>query len=62
MVNCIAFRQSEDHYAEVKTQGYESNTSIEITHDDNIAAATIGSGDPGGNVVRIKQNSGVLRR
>jgi hypothetical protein len=58
----IAFRQSEDHYAEVKTQGYESNTSIEIIHDDNIASATIGSGDPGGNVVRIKQNSGVLRR
>jgi hypothetical protein len=58
----IAFRQSEDHYAEVKTQGYESNTSVEIIHDDNIASATIGSGDPGGNVVRIKQNSGVLRR
>jgi hypothetical protein len=58
----VAFRQSEDHYAEVKTQGYESNTSIEIIHDDNLASAIIGSGDPGGNVVRIKQNSGVLRR
>lgn len=58
----VAFRQSEDHYAEVKTQGYESNTSIEITHDDNLASAIIGSGDPGGNMVRIKQNSGVLRR
>ena len=57
----IAFRSSEDHYAEVKTQGYESNTSIEIIHDDNPASAVIGSGDPGGNMIHIKQNSGVLK-
>ena len=56
-----AFRWSEDHYAEVKTQGYDSNTSITITHDDNPATALIGSGDPGGNVVVIKQNTGVLK-
>ena len=56
-----AFRWSEDHYAEVKTQGYDSNTSISITHDDNPATALIGSGDPGGNVVVIKQNTGVLK-
>lgn len=57
----IAFRQSEDHYAEVKTQGYDSNTYILISHDDNPATALIGSGDPGGNIVRIRQTSGVLR-
>ena len=57
-----AFRQGEDHYAEVKTQGYESNTSIQITHDDNTASAVIGSGDPGGNTVNIRQSTGVLRR
>ena len=58
----IAFRQSEDHYAEVKTQGYESNTFILISHDDNPATALIGSGDPGGNIVRIRQTSGVLKQ
>jgi len=58
----IAFRQSEDHYAEVKTQGYESNTSVMISHDDNPATALIGSGDPGGNNIRIKQSTGVLRQ
>lgn len=58
----IAFRINEDHYAEVKTQGYESNTTVEITHDDNPASAIIGTGDAGGNVVKIKQSSGVLRQ
>jgi hypothetical protein len=57
-----AFRQNEDHYAEVKTEGYSSNTSIEIAHDDNLATAVIGFGGAGGNLVRIRQNSGVLRR
>ena len=57
----IAFRSNADHYAEVKTQGYDSNTSIEITHDDNVATALIGSGDPNGNVIKIKQNSGATR-
>jgi len=26
-----------------------------------LATATIGSGDPGGNIITIKQNSGVMR-
>ena len=56
-----AFRTNPDHYAEVKTQGYESNTSLAITHDDNLATAVIGSGDPGGNIINIKQNTGVVR-
>ena len=59
----IAFRISQDkHYAEVKTQGYDSNTSITIIQDDIPASAIIGSGDPGGNIVNIKQNSGVLKK
>ena len=57
----IAFRTSEDHYAEVKTQGYASNTTVTITHDDNPATAVIGNGDFGGNVVKIKQGTGVLK-
>ena len=57
-----AFRITEgDHYAEVKTAGYESNTFLTIIHNDNLATAMIGSGDPGGNVVMIKQNTGVVR-
>lgn len=56
-----AFRSSTDHYAEVKTQGYASNTTVEIIHDDAQATALIGSGDPGGNTVKIKQNTGVLK-
>ena len=58
----IAFRQSEDHYAEVKTLGYDSNTSVLISHDGNAASALIGSGDPGGNIVRIRQSTGVLKQ
>jgi len=57
----IAFRSNTDHYAEVKTQGYESNTSITIVHDDASASELIGAGG-GGNSVYIKQNNGVLRR
>lgn len=56
-----AFRSNPDHYAEVKTQGYDSNTLVNITHDDAPASFTIGSGDPGGNVINIKQNTGVYR-
>jgi hypothetical protein len=56
----IAFRVGTDHYAEVKTQGYESNTTISITQDDNTAIAIIGTGETGGNVVTIKQNTGVV--
>jgi len=57
-----AFRSNADHYAEVKTLGYDSNTSLTITHDDSVATAQIGSGDFGGNVVNIKQTTGVLRK
>lgn len=58
----VAFRTNEDHYAEVKTQGYSSNTFVSITHNDQYAYTNIGDGSPGGNVVIIKQNVGVLRR
>ena len=58
----VAFRKNEDHYAEVKTLGYSSNSSITIVHDDQPDTIIIGSGDPNGNVVYIKQNSGVLKR
>jgi len=59
----IAFRFSPDkHYAEIKTQGFDSNTSISVIQDDIPASTIIGSGDPGGNIVNIKQNSGVLKK
>lgn len=57
-----AFRSNLDHYAEVKTTGYESNTFVSISHNDQYAYTIIGSGDPGGNVVNIVQKTGVLRR
>jgi hypothetical protein len=58
----IAFRITEgEHYAEVKTQGYSSNTFVSITHDDNYASTIIGDGSPGGNIVNIKQNTGIVR-
>jgi len=58
----IAFRITDnDHYAEVKTTGYSSNTFVSITHNDSYASTIIGDGSPGGNVVNIKQNNGVLR-
>lgn len=57
----VAFRRNEDHYAEVKTSGYGSNTHVAITHDDQYADTVIGDGSPGGNVVNIKQSVGVLR-
>lgn len=57
-----AFRSSDDHYAEVKTTGYQSNTTISITHNDNFAYTIIGSGEPGGNIVNIRQNNGVRPR
>ena len=58
----IAYRTNIDHYAEVKTSGYNSNTFVSISHDDQYAFTVIGSGDPGGNVVNIVQKTGVLRR
>ena len=57
-----AFRSNIDHYAEVKTTGYDSNTFVAISHNDQYAYTVVGSGDPGGNVVNIVQKTGVLRR
>lgn len=57
-----AYRSNLDHYAEVKTTGYDSNTFVSISHNDQYAYTIIGSGDPGGNVVTIVQKTGVLRR
>jgi hypothetical protein len=58
----IAYRNNLDHYAEVKTTGYDSNTFVSISHNDQYAFTVIGSGDPGGNIVTIIQKTGVLRR
>jgi hypothetical protein len=58
----VAYRSNTDHYAEVKTTGYDSNTFVAISHNDQYAFTVIGSGDPGGNVVNIVQKTGVLRR
>ena len=57
----IAFRSNEDHYAEVKTQGYSSNTIVTIVHNDASATEVIGSGDYGGNSVFIKQSLGTRK-
>ena len=51
-----------EHYAEVKTQGYSSNTSLIIIQNDIPASEVIGDGNYSGNIVYIKQNTGVLRR
>jgi len=59
----VAYRETtNEHYAEVKTQGYSSNTTITIVHDDSPATVIIGDGSAGGNNVYIKQNAGVLRQ
>ena len=59
----IAYRNTDpDHYAEVKTTGYSSNTNLTITQNDSVATALIGDGSPGGNNVTIKQNLGVVRK
>jgi hypothetical protein len=50
------------HYAEVKTEGSISNTSVTIIHDDKFASEFIGTGEATSNTIIIKQNSGVLRR
>jgi len=58
----IAFRNTEnEHYAEVKTQGYSANTFVTITHNDANATTLIGSGEAGATTVFIKQNSGIRR-
>jgi hypothetical protein len=58
----IAFRSNEDHYSEVKTQGYSSNTFVTIVHNDTSASELIGPGGGAGNNIYIKQNNGTLRR
>jgi hypothetical protein len=58
----VAFRSNEMHYAEVKTEGSVSNTSVIIIHDDTLASEFIGTGEATSNMVTIKQNSGVLKR
>lgn len=58
----VAFRNTEnEHYAEVKTEGYKSNTFITIIQNDLLATAILGDGSPGGSNITIKQNSGVKR-
>jgi hypothetical protein len=58
----IAFRNTEnEHYAEVKTQGYSSNTFVTIVHNDASASTLIGSGEAGATTVYIKQNGGIKR-
>jgi hypothetical protein len=59
----IAYRETvNEHYAEVKTQGYSSNTTVTIVHDDSPSTVVIGDGSAGGNMVYIKQNNGVLKQ
>ena len=59
----VAYRyQPGDHYAEVKTQGYTSNTTVTVTQNDSPSTEIIGDGSPGGNVVTIIQSLGIRRR
>jgi len=59
----VAYRyQPGDHYAEVKTQGYTSNTTVTITQNDTPSTEIIGDGSPGGNVITISQSLGIRRR
>lgn len=58
----VAFRKNADHYVEIKTMGFASNTTLTIVHNDASATEVIGASDPSGNNIYIKQNTGVLRR
>lgn len=59
----VAFRQvPTEHYAEVKTTGFSSNTSITIIQNDSMATEILGDGSPGGNNIIIKQTTGVLKK
>ena len=59
----VAFRVAPfEHYSEIKTQGYSSNTTVTVIQNDAVATTTLGDGSPGGNIVYIKQNLGVLKR
>lgn len=51
----------DEHYAEIKTQGYTSNTAISIIQNDTTASTMIGDSS-GGNTISITQTTGVLRR
>ena len=59
----VAYRtQPGDHYAEVKTQGYTSNTTVTVIQNDSPSTEILGDGSPGGNIVNITQNLGIRRR
>ena len=59
----VAFRNTpNEHYAEVKTTGFSSNTSLTIIQNDSVATEMLGDGSPGGNTISIKQSMGVLKR
>ena len=58
-----AVRQTpSEHYAEVKTQGFVSNSTVTIIQNDVVSSELLGDGSPGGNTVVIKQSSGVLKK
>jgi hypothetical protein len=50
-----------EHYSEIKTQGFNSNTTINIIQNSVSASTIIGDGSPGGNIVTITQNTGVIQ-
>lgn len=59
----VAYRtQPGDHYAEVKTQGYSSNTTVTVIQNDSPSTEILGDGSPGGNIVIITQSLGIRRR
>jgi hypothetical protein len=59
----IAFRVlGTEDYAEVKTLGYSSNTTVTIIQNFEPATTILGDGSPGGNIVTIKQNPGVFKK
>jgi len=59
----VAYRtQPGDHYAEVKTQGYSSNTMVTVIQNDSPSTEILGDGSPGGNIVVITQSLGIRRR
>jgi hypothetical protein len=58
----VAYRVApNEHYAEVKTLGYSSNTFLTVTQNYTTATELLGDGSPGGNVVSITQNLGVRK-
>ena len=60
--NGIAFRITPDkHYAEVKTEGENSNTTVNINQEDSPATRILGDGSPGGSIINIIQRTGVRK-